>query len=100
MHVAYSLTTERPLTKSRLEPKSYCNYFAKESNFGQDLAELHAEFWNPLIQTLNNMQDSLRSLYNFRVLRDWGYGRPWARMHLIFDTHNDSSLSYTISIIH
>ena len=65
----------------------------------EDLKELHDRLWVSLVSPVHSVQHAARSLYHYRLLRDWGYGRPWARLHLIFDTNNDASVSQAVSVI-
>lgn len=64
-----------------------------------DLKELHDQLWANLVSPVHSVQHAARSLYHYRLLRDWGYGRPWARLHLIFDTNNSASVSQAVNMI-
>ncbi|KAK2754657.1 hypothetical protein FQN54_006790 [Arachnomyces sp. PD_36] len=38
-------------------------------------------------------QRELREVYDFRLLRDWGYGRPWKKLYVLIDTVADQKIT-------
>lgn len=53
------------------------------------LVELTNTFGPPLREEITKMQRQLREVHDFRLLRDWGYGRPWKRLFVLLDTTTD-----------
>jgi hypothetical protein len=47
------------------------------------------ELGPPLRAALASMQMALRNVHDFRLLRDWGYGRAWKKLHLLLDAKSD-----------
>src|SRR5437762_3938440 len=44
----------------------------------------------PLLRAaLASMQMALRNIHDFRLLRDWGYGRPWKKLYVLLDAKSD-----------
>ena len=41
---------------------------------------------NYLRPKLSRYQEDMRKLYDYRLLRDWGYGRLWKKLYMVFDT--------------
>lgn len=44
-----------------------------------------ATFFDPLKARIMDYQTKMLTQYHYRLLRDWGYGRPWEKLMLIVD---------------
>ncbi|KAI9788813.1 MAG: hypothetical protein M1833_002804 [Piccolia ochrophora] len=61
-----------------------------ELNLSAVDAQYVRAMWGPHVPTIvTKIQKSCRDLFDFRALRDWGWGRPWEQLHLVLDPAED-----------
>ncbi len=57
---------------------------------------LKEAYCDEVIEDVRQISGDLRRLYDYRLLRDWGYGRAWQKLYLVFDTDGNAELAQTI----
>lgn len=57
------------------------------------MIELTNSLGPPLREAISTTQRKLREIHDFRLLRDWGYGRPWKKLYFLFDTVADRNIT-------
>ncbi|KAI9875291.1 MAG: hypothetical protein M1830_008656 [Pleopsidium flavum] len=61
--------------------------------------ELKAAYRGGVLEVIRHISQDLRTVYDYRLLRDWGYGRPWKKLWLIFDTDGNAELAQAIEFL-
>lgn len=55
------------------------------------MIDLTNNLGTPLREAIAKTQRKLRDIHDFRLLRDWGYGRPWKKLFVLLDTVADKN---------
>ncbi|KAI9785085.1 MAG: hypothetical protein M1835_003409 [Candelina submexicana] len=61
-----------------------------------DAQGLRERYIDEVSEYVAYISKSSRDMYEFRLLRDWGYGRPWKKLYYIIETKEKPTLSDAI----
>ena len=60
---------------------------------------LEGEYWTRVERSVNVIQSNVRSIYDYRLVRDWAHRRPWWKLYMVFDTSENEQLHEAITQI-
>ena len=62
-------------------------------------SSLETEYWPRVQRSVEVLQRNLRSIYDYRLVRDWAHRRAWLKLYMVFDTSKDQQLHEAITQI-
>ncbi|KAA6413197.1 MAG: hypothetical protein FRX48_02941 [Lasallia pustulata] len=60
---------------------------------------LESVYWARVERSVNVIQRNVRSIYDYRLVRDWAHRRPWLKLYMVFDTSANKQLHEAITHI-
>lgn len=62
-------------------------------------SSLETEYWPRVQKSVEVLQRDLRSIYDYRLVRDWAHRRAWLKLYMVFDTSKDQQLHDAVTQI-
>ncbi len=61
--------------------------------------EIENRYTHMVFENVKEIGKRSRDVFDFRLLRDWGYGRPWKKLYLVVKTEDKPKLAATIKTL-